>query len=282
MEPNQQKIYFIVNPVYDYALKSPFLEPFKDSKLDVLILSNNVDEILFQQNNEWKGKKLINVESAFDQISKDLGGKPEEEAAARNRIPEEDATSFCLWLKEELKDSIAKVTFSKRLTTTPAILTGQVSSSMQVMMKMMEQSGQAPDPAALAAASKESTLELNAANPLIVNLNQLRKTNKVAAKLVAEQLLDNVMVQSGIPCDLSKGTERQYKLLGSYLELLVNKDQPATRSLEEDESTTSGQSSGETKQSALKQARRGIKGDGEAKVLKGHRITKEDIKNASK
>ena len=124
MEPNQQKIYFIVNPVYDYALKSPFLEPFKDSKIDVLILSNNVDEILFQQNNEWKGKKLINVESAFDQISKDLGGKPEEEAAARNRIPEEDATSFCLWLKEELKDSIAKVTFSKRLTTTPAILTG--------------------------------------------------------------------------------------------------------------------------------------------------------------
>ena len=194
MEPNQQKIYFIVNPVYDYALKSPFLEPFKDSKLDVLILSNNVDEILFQQNNEWKGKKLINVESAFDQISKDLGGKLEEEAAARNRIPEEDATSFCLWLKEELKDSIAKVTFSKRLTTTPAILTGQVSSSMQVMMKMMEQSGQAPDPAALAAASKESTLELNAANPLVVNLNQLRKTNKVAAKLVAEQLLDNVMV----------------------------------------------------------------------------------------
>ena len=90
------------------------------------------------------------------------------------------------------------------------------------------------------------------------------------------------MVQSGIPCDLSKGTERQYKLLGSYLELLVNKDQPATRALEDEESTTSEQASEGTKQSALKQARRGIKGDGEAKVLKGHRITKEDIKNASK
>ena len=130
MQPNQEKIYFIVNPVYDYALKSPFLEPFKDSKLDVLVLANNVDEILFQQNGDWKGKKLVNIESAFDEISKDLGGKLEEEAAARNRIPEEDTTTFCLWLKEELKDSIAKVTFSKRLTTTPAILTGQISSSM--------------------------------------------------------------------------------------------------------------------------------------------------------
>ena len=80
----------------------------------------------------------MNVESAFDQISKDLGGKPEEEAAARNRIPDEDTTTFCLWLKEELKGNVAKVTISKRLTTTPAILTGQVSSSMQVMMKMME------------------------------------------------------------------------------------------------------------------------------------------------
>ena len=48
MEEGQEKIYFIVNPIYDYALNSPYMEPFKDSKLDVLILSNNIDEILFQ------------------------------------------------------------------------------------------------------------------------------------------------------------------------------------------------------------------------------------------
>ena len=60
---------------------------------------------------------------------------------ARSRIPEDDVSGFCIWMKEDLKNSIAKVTISKRLTATPAILTGKMSSSMQVMMKMMEQSG---------------------------------------------------------------------------------------------------------------------------------------------
>jgi HSP90 family molecular chaperone len=47
--------------------------------------------------------------------------------------------------------------------------------------------------------AKDNTFELNASHPIVVNLNQLRKTNKEAASLVAKQLLDNVMVQSGIP-----------------------------------------------------------------------------------
>ena len=82
---------------------------------------------------------------------------------------------------------------------------------------------------------KESTLELNSSHPIVVNLNQLRKQNKIAASLVAHQLLDNVLVQSGIPFDISKGTERQYKLISSYLELIVNEDQPASRAIEAEE-----------------------------------------------
>ena len=57
-------------------------------------------------------------------------------------------------------------------------------------------------------AAKEQIFEINAAHPIVVNLNHLRKTNKTAAKLVAEQFLDNVMVQSGIPFDLNSGTAR--------------------------------------------------------------------------
>ena len=48
MEEGQEKIYFIVNPDYNAALASPYMEPFKGSDLDVLILTNNIDEILFQ------------------------------------------------------------------------------------------------------------------------------------------------------------------------------------------------------------------------------------------
>ena len=51
-------------------------------------------------------------------------------------------------------------------------------------------------------------LELNAAHPIVVNLNQLRKTDRKTAKLVAQQFLDNVLVQSGIPFDLQAGCDR--------------------------------------------------------------------------
>ena len=146
MKEGQEKIYFIVNNQYDLALKSPFMEPFRDSDLDVIILTNQVDEILFNQNGEYRGKKFVNVESNFDEIQKDLGNKSEVESLERSRIPEEDITGFCLWLKEELKGQIGKVTISKRLKDTPAIVTGQMSSSMRVMMQMMEAHGQMNDP----------------------------------------------------------------------------------------------------------------------------------------
>jgi len=141
MKEGQEKIYFVVNPNFDLAVNSPFMEPFKGSELDVVVLTNNVDEIIFQQNGNYKNKRFVNIESSYEEISKDLGKDIESEIAGSNRLPEEDITGFCLWMKNELDDSVAKVTISKRLKDTPAIITGQVSSSMRVMYEMMKQSG---------------------------------------------------------------------------------------------------------------------------------------------
>jgi len=63
-----------------------------------------------------------------------LGIKSEQESSVRSRIPEEDITGFCLWLKNELSHNVSKVSISKRLKDTPALVTGQMSSSMRVMM----------------------------------------------------------------------------------------------------------------------------------------------------
>lgn len=68
MSKDQQKIYFIVNPSFDAALTSPYMEPFSGSKLDVIILTNNVDEILFQQMGEIAGKKFVSIESSYEEI----------------------------------------------------------------------------------------------------------------------------------------------------------------------------------------------------------------------
>jgi len=170
MKEGQEKIYFIVNPSFDQALKSPYMEPFKSSDLDVVVLTNNIDEILFQQTGDYKGKRFVSIESSFEEIQKDLGISADAEVT-NSRIPEEDVTPFCLWLKNELSANVGKVSISRRLKNTPALVTGQMSSSMRIMMQMMEQSGQGGDPAQLEQLSKNQTLELNAAHPIIVNLN---------------------------------------------------------------------------------------------------------------
>jgi HSP90 family molecular chaperone len=60
----------------DQALNSPFMEPFKNAGAEappVLILTNNVDEICFQQIGQFKNFSFLNIESSYDEISKDLG-----------------------------------------------------------------------------------------------------------------------------------------------------------------------------------------------------------------
>ena len=122
-------------------MNSPYMEPFKGTDVPVLILANNIDEICFQQAGKYKEKQFVNIEASFEEIQKDIGSSTPS-AEAQSRLPEDDTTSFCLWLKNELGDSIEKVTLSKRLKDMPAIVVGQVSSSMRMVMQMMEQSGQ--------------------------------------------------------------------------------------------------------------------------------------------
>lgn len=72
MKPGQEKIYFIVNPVTQNALSSPFMEIFKETDIPVLILNNNVDEICFQQASTYKNKIFVNIETSYEEIQKDL------------------------------------------------------------------------------------------------------------------------------------------------------------------------------------------------------------------
>jgi len=139
MKEGQEKIYFITNPDFGLALKSPYFQPFKNnSSVDVLVLTSQFDEFIFSQVGEFQGKKFVNIEQGFEDIQKDLGVKVEDDARLASKIPEDDVTGFCLWLKNELSDKVSKVSISKRLVDTPALLSSQVSSSMRMMMQMVE------------------------------------------------------------------------------------------------------------------------------------------------
>lgn len=81
---------------------------------------------------------FVNIESSFDEVSKDLGDKETKYDPNLPSLPEEDIAAFSIWLKNELERYISKVTISKRIKGVPAVLFGQMSSSMRMVMQMMD------------------------------------------------------------------------------------------------------------------------------------------------
>jgi TNF receptor-associated protein 1 len=74
MKQGQSKIYFITAANKDAALANPFMDPFKNNAEapPVLILTQNVDEICFQQIGDFKSHRFANIETSYDEIQKDL------------------------------------------------------------------------------------------------------------------------------------------------------------------------------------------------------------------
>jgi len=74
----------------------------------------------------------VNIETNFEEISKDVSHRVE--VNKETGLPEQDTTSFCLWIKAETEPHISKVSVSKWLKHAPAVIVGEVSAQMWIMM----------------------------------------------------------------------------------------------------------------------------------------------------
>jgi len=116
-----------------------------------------------------------------------------------------------------MKAKVSKVQLSSRLSSTPAILVGQMSSSMMMMMQMLQSSGQMPAQGGMDMPS-DLTLEINASHPTIINLNILRKESPAFATEVSQVFLDQVMTSSNIPFDARNSFEQSQSIMEAYLD----------------------------------------------------------------
>lgn len=280
MLKGQNQIFFATGTSRDAALGSPFYEPFKETEIPVLVLTSQLDEFCLTATEQHKGMKFVNIEQAqMDEIRKQLGLEAAEEDV-ESKLPEEDVSNFCIWLKDTLSSKVSKVQLSKRLKGTPAIAVGQMSSSMLMMMQMLQASGQL-QPGSVPEMPKDFTLEINASHPTIVNLNVLRKADPELAKEISLTFLDQVLLSSNIPLDIHESSGRSQTVLDKYLdESLIqaghSHDAPQnsveeatfTPISEEQESTASDES-------ILKQAHKDIRGgsDKGKKIYKDYKVT---------
>ncbi|ABM24546.1 molecular chaperone HtpG [Shewanella sp. W3-18-1] len=163
MKEGQTKIYYIVADSYDAAANSPHLELLRKKDIEVLLMSERIDEWLINHLTEYKEKQLHSVTRGELELG-ELEDAAEKEA--QEKLAEESAP-LIERIKAALGTKVADVKVTSRLTDTPAcVVTGEGEMSTQ-MIKLMQAAGQ-PVP------EVKPTFEVNPAHPLVSRLNDLQ------------------------------------------------------------------------------------------------------------
>lgn len=138
MKPDQDKIYYLTTDSFISAKHSPHLEVFDKNGIEVLLLSDRVDEWLVSHLTEFDGKKLQSI----TQGDLDLGNLVSEEDKEKQKKEEDEFASVVKQLKTVLGDKVKEVRVTHRLTNSPAcIVAGEDEMGLQ-MQRMMKAAGQ--------------------------------------------------------------------------------------------------------------------------------------------
>lgn len=156
----QDKIYFLTGESYDQVKNSPHLEVFRKKGIEVLLLTDRIDEWLMSHLSEFDGKRFVDVARG----DLDLGSLDSEEDKKAQEEVAKEKEGLVERLKTALGDEVAEVRVSHRLTDSPAILAiGQQDLGLQ-MRQILEASGQkVPD--------SKPIFEFNPSHPLIEKLD---------------------------------------------------------------------------------------------------------------
>jgi len=138
MKEGQDKIYYVVADSFEAAKNSPHLEVFRKKGIEVLLLSDRIDEWLVSHLTEFDGKQLQSVTRG----GLDLGDMEDEESKEAQEKLEQEFDSVVSRIKDALEGKVKDVKLSQRLTDSPAcIVTDEHDMSTQ-MMKLMQSVGQ--------------------------------------------------------------------------------------------------------------------------------------------
>lgn len=139
MPKEQESIYFITADSHQAAKNSPHLEIFKQKNIEVLLLSDRVDEWLVSSLHEFNGKKLQSIAKG----DLDLGKLDTEEQKAEKEKIEKEAKSIIEKIKKSLGDKVKEVKVTHRLTNSPACLVvgeHDISGNLERILKAAGQS----------------------------------------------------------------------------------------------------------------------------------------------
>ena len=160
MKPEQEKIYYITADSYAAARNSPHLELFKKKGIEVLLMSDRVDEWLMSHLTEYDGKPLVSVAKG----ELDLGNLEDKEEQEKIKQAEESYKDLLQRMQDTLGEQVKEVRVSHRLTDSPSCMVVEQHDMAVSMQKILKQAGhQLPE--------IKPILEVNPDHPLVKRLN---------------------------------------------------------------------------------------------------------------
>ena len=183
MKEGQDKIYYVTADSYSAASSSPHLEIFRKKGIEVLLLSDRVDEWMLSYLREFEGKSLVSVAKG----GLDLADLADDEEKKRQAEVAEEFKPLVERLQEALKDQAKEVRVTLRLVDSPAcVVVGQNELSPH-LLRMLKAAGQeAPD--------VKPVLEINPEHALI---SRIKNAGDDEFGDWARLLLDQAMLAEG-------------------------------------------------------------------------------------
>jgi len=211
MKENQKDIYYITGENKDIVTQSAFVERLKKRGLEVIYMTEPIDEYVVQQMKEFDGKNLVSVTKEGLEL-------PEDEEEKKKR--EEDKTKFeglCKVMKDILDKKVEKVVVSNRLVNSPCcIVTSQYgwTANMERIMKAQA----LRDTSTMGYMAAKKHLEINPDHSIVDNLRQKADADKndKSVKDLVLLLFETALLSSGFaledPAVHSQRIHRMIKL----------------------------------------------------------------------
>jgi len=189
MQEGQDKIYYVTADSFAAAKNSPHLEIFRKKGIEVLLLSDRIDEWLVSNLNDFDGKVLQSVAKGqldLDKFDTEEDKKEQEEAS-------KDFESVMTQIKEVLTDKVSDVRLSHRLTASPSCLVTEQDAMSLNMERIMKEAGQ--DMNMMGMGATKPIFEINPDHALVTRLKEEQDDERFAD--LTRILFDQAVLSEG-------------------------------------------------------------------------------------
>lgn len=184
---DQEAIYVLSAPDIESARRSPHLEAFAKRGIEVLLLTDHVDEFVLQRLTEFEGKPLRSIAKGESDLDTD------EEKQEREKAAEEHA-ELLKAIQEQLTEHVSEVRFTGRLEDSPALLVSSEHDLAPHVKRAMEAAGQPT-----MGLGAQRTLELNPQHALVGKLEGLLADDPKRFGDYCQLLLAQAFLAEGSP-----------------------------------------------------------------------------------